>query len=59
MNSATVRAPRTSKHLSDLSMRASLQIDAMRQVPLSDDLCARWEQIVAKDIAHESCPEKG
>jgi len=55
----TIRAQRTSKHLSDPFVRASLQIDAMRQVPLSADLRARWEQIIAKGIAHDSCPEKG
>jgi len=59
VNSVTIRAQRTSKHLSDPFVRASLQIDAMRQVPLSADLRARWEQIIAKGIAHDSCPEKG
>ena len=51
MNSVTARAPRASKRFSDPSVLASLQIDATRQVPLSDDLRTRWEQIIAKGRA--------
>lgn len=50
MNTATVRGRRIPKHppLSSSSASSSLPHTSEKKIVVSDDLCQRWEQIVAK-----------